>query len=78
MNKHKVRDRRIFRQLIDALGSRCRLILSNGDEIVGVLSSFRWSPLILCIDGNSRVLVNFRYVLKLVVDSGESLHDSEE
>jgi hypothetical protein len=75
--RHRVRDKRIFRQLVDALGSRCRLTLSNGDEVVGVLASFRWSPLILCVDGSSRVFVNFRYVLKLVLDVGVRLHDSE-
>lgn len=61
-----VKNGKMFRQLVDAIGSRCRLILSNGDEVVGILRSFRWSPLILCIDGSSRVLVNFRYVLKMV------------
>jgi len=63
-----VRDGKVFRQLVDAVGSRCRLVLSNGDEIEGVLRSFRWSPLILCIHGSSRVLVNFRHVLKMVLE----------
>lgn len=62
------RDGKIFRQLVSAIGSRCTLILSNGDEVKGILRSFRWSPLILCVEGSSRVLVNFRYVLKMIVE----------
>ncbi|KPV64683.1 MAG: hypothetical protein AOA65_0899 [Candidatus Bathyarchaeota archaeon BA1] len=37
----------------------------NGDEVTGILQGFRWSPLILSIDGDSKVLINFRYALKV-------------
>jgi hypothetical protein len=70
----KSRDGKLFRQLVDAVGSRCRLVLFNGDEVEGILRSFRWSPLVLCIDGSSRVLVNFRYVLKMVMET--HIHES--
>lgn len=65
---YRSKNGKIFRQLVGAVGSRCRLVLSNGDEVVGILRCFRWSPLVLCIDGSSKVLVNFRYVLKMVME----------
>lgn len=64
----RARDGKFFRQLVCAIGTRCKLVLSDGDEVEGILRSFRWSPLILCIDGSSRFLVNFRYVLKMVME----------
>lgn len=45
------------------------MALSNGDVVSGVLKGFKYgSPLILYIVGESRVFVNFRYVVKLTVE----------
>jgi hypothetical protein len=60
---------KIARRLAEVVGCRCFVALSNGDVVSGVLKGFKYgSPLILYIVGESRVFVNFRYVVKLTVE----------
>ena len=60
---------KIARRLAEVVGCKCSVTLSNGDVVSGVLKGFKYgSPLILYIVGESRVFVNFRYVLKLAVE----------
>lgn len=60
---------KVGRMLAEAVGCRCSVTLSNGEVINGVLRGFRYgSPVILYLVGNSKVFLNFRYIVKLTVE----------
>ena len=60
------RNSKMYKRLVEAVGKQCEIILTNGQVIYGVLDSFRWNDLALCVDeGSNRYFLNFRYVTSI-------------
>jgi len=60
------RNSKMYKRLVEAVGKQCEVTLTNGQVIYGVLDSFRWNDLALCVDeGSNRYFLNFRYVTSI-------------
>jgi sRNA-binding regulator protein Hfq len=60
-------NKQVFKRLCHLVHNKTEveITLTNGDVINGVLNAFSWNPLVLSVVGNSRHLVNWRYVVEL-------------
>jgi len=67
------RNSKMYKRLVEAVGKQCEVTLTNGQVIYGVLDSFRWNDLALCVDeGSNRYFLNFRYVTSIRIPKAKA------